>query len=398
MSRSYVIYGSMRWNGPWNVEHNVAHALAAHHPVLFVDPPLTPASPLRYGFNAASKRQLADLLNRRVREAGRVGLFSPVALPPLTNPRMWRASLPLIRRQIGSAVRQAGLASPVVVSWRPLRDLVGAANESVRVGVVMDHMPSAAELLQRDPEELQREVAETCAAADLMCVPSHPVKDLLAEDGWDSRLLPFGFAGDLAVQYDTATPPPEYADLPRPLLGYTGSVDDRLNYELIVELADRFAHGSLVFVGALSPRLTAAARAALASRPNIHVLGVRPRTDLPAYIRYLDCALLPYAEIQFTQYQSPMKMWDYMYAGPPIVGTGSPELRRYDPPLVHFADHAHELPQLVEQVIAGGMAGAEERRAFALANTWDARAKQLDGYVDELLASRRAPVAQLVGA
>ena len=145
-----------------------------------------------------------------------------------------------------------------------------------------------------------------------------------------------------------------------------------------------------MFVGAVSPRLSAAAHAALASRPNIHVLGLRPRSDLPAYIRYLDCAMLPYAEMLFTKYQSPMKVWDYLYAGPPIVGTGSPELKRFPPPLVDFAEHAEDVPALVRQALAAGTAGVEERRTYALANTWDSRAEQLDAYVDEALADRRA--------
>jgi teichuronic acid biosynthesis glycosyltransferase TuaH len=383
----------MRWNGPWNVEHNVAHALAARHHVLYVDPPLTPATPFRYGWDPASRRQLADLADRGIRRSGRVMVFTPLALPPLTHPHMRRISLPLVRAQIGHAAQKAGLTTPIVVGWRALNELRGAAGEALRVGVVMDHLPSAAALLQRDPADLEREVRETCEAADLLCVPSYAVKELLAADGWDAELLPFGFAGDLVDVYDRATRPPEYETLPRPLLGYTGSIDDRLDYGLITRLADRFPHGSIVFVGATSPRLSAAARSALSSRPNIHLLGVRPRAELPGYIRYLDCALLPYADIQFTRYQSPMKMWDYMYAGPPIVGTGSAELRRFDPPIMHFAETHEAAIETISSVIEEPGSGADERRAFALANTWDARAQQLDALVDDALAARAQPRA-----
>jgi teichuronic acid biosynthesis glycosyltransferase TuaH len=389
-SRSYVIYGSMSWNGQWNVEHNIAHALAGRHRVLYVDPPLTPATPFRYGVNAASRRQLVDLFDRRVRPHGRLNVFTPVALPPLTHPRMRRASVPLLRSQIGRAVAKAGLEAPVVVAWHLLSQFAGAAGESLRVAVVMDHLPSGAGLAERDAGELEAEIHALCAASDLLCVPSHPVQELMAQDGFSSRLLPFAFAGDLAGDYDGATEPEEYRSLPRPLLGYTGSVDDRLNYELVVQLADQFRDGSIVFVGPLSPRLSAAAHAALASRPNIHLLGMRPRSALPAYVRYLDCAMLPYAEMLFTQYQSPMKVWDYLYAGPPIVGTGSPELKRFPPPLVEFAERAEDVPALVREALAAGSAGAEERRAYALANTWDSRAEQLDAYVDDALTDRRA--------
>ena len=50
---------------------------------------------------------------------------------------------------------------------------------------------------------------------------------------------------------------------------------------------------------------------------------------LPAYVRYLDCALLPYVDSEWTRYQSPLKLWEYLYSGAPIVGMGSAELQRY---------------------------------------------------------------------
>jgi teichuronic acid biosynthesis glycosyltransferase TuaH len=389
MRRSYVIYATMPWDGPWNVEHNVAHALAEHNRVLYVDPPISPVSPFRYGLRQASIPRVAALFNRRVRNHDRLQVFGALALPPLTHPRAAAVSLPLVRAQIRRAVDGAGLESPVVVAWRSLEELSGAAGESLRVGIVMDNLPAAAGLLARDPDDLEREMHATCRASDLLCVTSQAVQGMLRQQGWSSELLPFGFSADLAPLYDAAPPPDEYKSLPRPLLGYTGSVDDRLDYQLILELADRFANGSVVFVGAVSPRLSAQARDALASRANIHVLGVRPRASLPGYVRYLDCGLLPYADTEFVRYQSPMKVWDYMYAGIPILGTGALDLRRYSAPLVHYAeDSAHAL-ELAVELINSDDGAAELRRRFALQNTWEMRAQQLGQLVERALEERR---------
>lgn len=389
MQRSYVIYGTMPWEGPWAVDQNLAHALARRHPVLYVDPPLSPASPFRYG--GVNWPRLAAVFNRRVRTRDRLQVFGPLALPPLTDRRVQAASLPLLREQVRRAVRQAGLTKPIVLAYRSLHDLSGACNEALRVGVIMDNVPAGADLLGRDRAELEREVAETCAAADLLCVPSRPVQALLAQQGWDSELLPFGFSDDLAELYDIAAPPDEYRSLPRPLMGYTGGIDDRMDFALIVGIADRFPDGSIVLVGAVSPRLSARARAALQSRPNIHLLGVRPRRMLPAYVTNLDCALLPYIDSEWTRYQSPLKLWEYLYAGVPIVGTGSVELKRYPPPLVEFAETGEEAIGRVARVLASGGEGRDVRRQFARANTWDARIDELDSLVDNAL-ERGTPV------
>lgn len=381
--RSYVFYGSVPLGGHWQSDQNLAHALAARHPVLYVSPQLSPVSPFRYGLDNINRHQVADILERRVRVSGRLRTFTPLALPPLTNKRIRHASLPLVRAQIRYAVQKSGIRRPIVVSAAPLGGLSGAAGETLRVGLIMDHLEAGAAFIHRDPVDIAQEVAATCAAADLLCVPSRPLQDLLASRGWETKLLPWGFARDLADEYDNATEPSEYEGLPRPLLGYAGSIDDRLDYRLIVGLADHFDHGSIVFVGPMSPRLSSSAREALGSRRNIHLLGVRPRRSLPAYLKYLDCALLPYVDMEFTRYQSPLKVWDYLYAGPPLVATGSAELRRYKPPLLYFSDSVGTVPDQVSAAIAGGPAGAAERRRFALANTWETRGQQLDDLIDE---------------
>lgn len=384
--RSYVIYAPTPWDGARQAAHFLAEGLAQDHPVLYVDPPMSPLSPIRYGLTHDTRTQLRTVLDRRLRTHGRLRVFSPLVLPPIRNQRMYALSLPALRAQIAHAVARAGMEDPVVLGWQALTELTGVAGESLQVAFVMDHPAAGASLMGLDPAESEAETAEICAAADLVCTTSRAVHGLLAERGCESELVPFGFSANVADLFDAAVRPHEYESLPRPLLGYTGGIDDRLDYDLVLRLADRFSEGSIVFVGPLSPRLSASARAALQARSNIHLLGPRSREQLPAYIRHLDVALMPYADILFTRYQAPIKLWEYLYAGPPIVGTGSIDLRSYPPPLVSFAENADDAPAMVEAALADPEAGREERRRFALANTWNDRAEQLDAVVDLRLA------------
>ncbi len=383
--RSYVIYAPTPWDAQRQLVHNLAEGLAVRHRVLYVDPPVSPLSPIRYGLSPSTGPRLRAVLNRRVRSCGALKVFSPLALPPVERPQMRTLSRPLLRAQISHAVARARLQTPVVLATRGMPELVGAAGESLRVGMFADHPSAGASLMGRDAAELEAQASAIHQASDLLCTTSHSLVPLLAERGWHSEVIPAGFPADLVDAFDRATEPPEYAALPRPLLGYTGSIDDRLDFDAILKLSERFDSGSLVFVGTVSPRLSGAARDALATRGNIHLLGLRPRRQLPAYIRYLDVALLPYKDSLFTRYQSPMKYWEYLYAGPPIVGVGSPELRRYQPPLVNYAESADAVPAMVEQALSDPTSGREQRRRFALANTWEDRAEQLDALVGERL-------------
>jgi glycosyltransferase involved in cell wall biosynthesis len=272
----------------------------------------------------------------------------------------------------------------VVVAARAVLDLLGAARESLRVYLVKDLAEAGAAMLGKDAAVVARQMAEMCARADLVVAVTPALRDTLAERGVRSELLPHGFHSELAPVYDGASRPAEYEALPSPRLGYTGRIDARLDFEALELLADRFAHGSVVLVGPVSPLLADEAFDRLARRHNVHLLGARPREELPGYARHLDCCLMPYRDDEWLRHGSPLKLWDYLYAGPPLVGSGCAALRDY--PLVSFAESPGDLPELVERALRDGAAERAERRAFALANTWDRRAEQLGEIVERALA------------
>jgi glycosyltransferase involved in cell wall biosynthesis len=369
----YLLHASVPWDYSWMVEQNLAHALAANHALLYVDPPMSPLTRFRYGGRSTNAPHLSE---RRVRRAGRLQVVRPLSLPPLEHPLSRRVSRPLVCRQIRRAAREAGLDRPVVVSARWTAAAAGAVDQALRVHLVMDWQEAGAELLGRSREELQAETDAACRSADVICATSRRIVEGLAERGHEASLLRHGFPAELAQAYERPAPQ-DYATLGRPLMGYTGSIDGRLDFELIERLAAAYPEGSVVLVGPVSPRLTASDRARLSSRPNIHVLGPRAREELPAYVAHLDCALLPYRATEWLRYGSPVKMWEYFYAGPPIVGSGCLELKDYPPPLVRFAA-GHE--QFIAAV-AEPDDGREKRREYALANTWDHRAAELDRLV-----------------
>jgi teichuronic acid biosynthesis glycosyltransferase TuaH len=391
MNRSYVLYAPTPWDSRRQPAHELAEALARRHPVLYVNPPLSPLTPLRYGLRAQSVTELRTILSRRTRRCREVGVFTPLVLPPIAHPTMRARSLPLYRGQVAIAVRRERLERPVVLAWAGSASLYGAAGEALRIGVVMDHNPSAAHLIGREPADLEAEMDATCESSELLCTTSHAMHELLRKRGHASELVPFGFAAELADRFDRAEEPAEYRALPRPLLGYTGSIDDRLDFDLLATLAGHHASGSIVLVGDVSPRLSSKARATLAAIPNLHPLGSREREELPAYVRFLDVALLPYRDTEFTRHQSPMKVWEYLYAGPPIVGSGSPELRLHSPDFLAYVSTRAEFIAATDGALARPAAGREQRRARALENTWDDRAVQIDRLVDKMAGRTGSP-------
>lgn len=116
---------------------------------------------------------------------------------------------------------------------------------------------------------------------------------------------------------NTPRDPADQRAVARPRLGFFGVLDERLDIDLIADIAAMRPDWHLVFVGpvvkidpATLPRLA-----------NVHYLGSKEYAELPAYISGWDVALLPFARNEATRFISPTKTPEYLAAGRPVVST-----------------------------------------------------------------------------
>ncbi|MBC7896242.1 MAG: glycosyltransferase [Cytophagaceae bacterium] len=111
--------------------------------------------------------------------------------------------------------------------------------------------------------------------------------------------------------------PLDHAGIPRPRIGYSGVIDERLDLDLIAGIADARPDWHQVFVGPV----TKIAPSSLPQRPNIHYLGGRDYAALPDALAAWDVGSMPFALNDATRYISPTKTPEYLAAGLPVVST-----------------------------------------------------------------------------
>lgn len=192
-----------------------------------------------------------------------------------------------------------------------------------------------------------------------------------------------------AKALDPALPlPADVAGLPRPIFGYYGAVDERLDYELIAALADANGDGSVVLVG---PTIKVDP-ASLPKRANLHYLGQKSYAELPAYLKAFDVCLMPWALNEATRTISPTKTLEYMAGGKPIVSTPVRDVVRDHGDLVFVAE---DIPSFVEMAMNAvdrfDDARREAGRARAQASGWDAVAESMRKIVDRARGVEPAP-------
>ncbi len=201
-----------------------------------------------------------------------------------------------------------------------------------------------------------------------------------AEPGAASKIvhLPHGAPSAAIAEQPQRTPalaPADIAELPRPLLGFVGSLEDRLDWPLVERVAREFPEGSIVLIGRepaptpgeawYSDYLKAAAR------PNVHRIGWR--ADVGRYNAAFDVCLIPYrVDHPFNRAACPTKVMDYMATSRPVVSTALPECRLY----AHLFDVAETPEAFVASIGRIVARGSDDGRAdlrwdLARESTWE---------------------------
>lgn len=163
---------------------------------------------------------------------------------------------------------------------------------------------------------LQQNYDRTFAVTNAAFANCESVAGWLRQEGLPTRMVPNGADSFLEVEgWET---PETLAPLPRPIIGYSGNLGDRIDWPLIGAVADARPDWSIVLIGA-APR-TPETEAVLA-RPNVFALGVVPYTQAVRYIAAFDAAMIPHRDNGLSERMNPLKLYVYRALGIPVVST-----------------------------------------------------------------------------
>jgi glycosyltransferase involved in cell wall biosynthesis len=215
----------------------------------------------------------------------------------------------------------------------------------------------------------------------LALVMTYPYYLHLADLTWPDRLIYFNEPQTLP-----APAPADIAHLPRPLIGYVGTLEDRVDWALMNRVAETNPTGSIVLVGRVGGDGDASwqrERSNCLARPNVHAIGWRDQAGIDAYNRSFDLGLIPYrVDHPFNLACCPTKIMDYMASGRPVVSTDLPECRLY-PDLFDVVESGGFAEAVAGRLAAGPDDGrASLRLDHARANSCEAVVNRLLDWVD----------------
>jgi glycosyltransferase involved in cell wall biosynthesis len=227
-------------------------------------------------------------------------------------------------------------------------------------------------------KRFKKMVSKAAAAADVILISPAGEAGHLEVFGKPVRPLPEG--ADFELFFGAAERslpfPDDLFTVKNPIIGHIGPLEQSDNLKIIKTAAEAKPEWAFVFVGPVCADV-----GAWGEIPNIHMLGEKPRSHLPAYISRFDVCI----NIAKRADASPVKLFEYLAAGKPIVSTPHPAQVLDYTETVYLAGTPEEFISCCGKAIGERDAWKVRRRVeYGRAAGWDARAAELERTLKEI--------------
>lgn len=378
---SVLCFSSSDWDGKWGSRQQVMMRLAKRGiQVLFVEQRVGLEHLVRYPSRARRRLQIRKEPLRQKED--NLWLYT---LPPLLPGRYYskavaRANNLISAYRIRPVLSTLNVEKPILWVYRPEDGgLFDTLNHSLAVYHCIDEFTGG--IQGRKRQVIQELEQHTTSTADLVFANSQLT--FQNKQTWNRNIYRIPSGADTEHFRQVAEPKtalhPDFVDFSTgstPVAGYIGTVNEKLDIQLLVATARKLADWQFLFVGKVY--LNEPLRSLLSQQPNIHLAGAYPFQEIPSIMKCMDVCLLPYAQGEYTLYRSPLKLYEYLAAGKPVVSTPHPEVAEYAQ-WVCMAEEADSFSQSIVACQAMNSDGlVSQRIQVSQQNSWDSR-------VDEML-------------
>ena len=326
-------------------------------------------------FYLSSTFGVADAPDFRILESPAPNVFLVRLCFEGTQPQIYQdllrgRQLQTLAASVGRLIDAAGLGSLVAIVdlpfWRPLAEAIPGCF------VVYDCMDYHGGFATNSAQMVEEE-DRLIEVADLVVTTSSKLSEIV---GRSSPNVLIRNAGEVDY-FKTVPDRPAYVS-ERPVAGYLGAIADWFDIELIVSAARQRPEWDFVLVGAKTLGATSHAE----RLENVKWVGEVPYAEAAAWVHSFDVALIPFKLTELTLCTNPVKAYEYLAAGKPVVATALPEVRAMGE-VVHVADDHDHFIKLLDTAMAerSDPALAAERSQWAAAHDWKTRGEQLDAAI-----------------
>lgn len=370
--RPFVVFGPDWGRHPSTSQHLFTEMLRTN-PVIWVETVGLRLPRLSMRDLRRTWQKLTDYATGRRRHAGSVqpglSVVCPLTLPFTQYAWVRSFNLWQTRRAVLKACQSRGLSQHVLVVTAPSHcDVVGRLGESLSIFYCPDNYALWPGMNVRQVQRMERELTER---VDAIVAVSDYLGERLQTSGKPVLVLTQGvnaahFARSLPAQ-----------NTGRFEIVYFGMIDERLDLDLIMELAQRLPQALIRMIGPVVINTTR-----LHALPNVRLEPQMPFAELPAVLTTASLFILPFQLNELSKSCSPLKIKEYLACGRPVIATALPEAQRLAS-YVHVAADRAAFGDAVAAAAEGALAfDAEAVRTMIAGEGWDAKAREFVRFME----------------
>lgn len=313
-------------------------------------------------------------------------IYTPPLLLPAFQifPRLATINNFMLSFFLKSAMRKIGIKEPLLWLYshynQPLIKKLGCKRALYEC---VDEFSGAKGLIK--PEVARAQEQATLKAVDVAIVTAPGLKKSKIEFNRNIHVVPnaANVAHFSKATSGKLTEPGDLKSIPRPRLVFVGGIAYWIDLELLRHIAVKRPSWQIVLIGPVVTNTRI-----LDDLNNIHFMGRKSYDDLPSYLAWCDIALNPYKVDSVAENCSPLKLYEYMAAGLPIVSTDMPEARRF-PGIVSVASSYDDFVRKTENILGWEKElrpwFAAKSHAEAIKHTWENRFLAVEKIAEEML-------------
>ena len=174
------------------------------------------------------------------------------------------------------------------------------------------------------------------------------------------------------------------ANIPRPIIGYTGTIERRIDYELLKKVVENNKDKSFVFAGTLN---MAYVPEWFMKASNIFLTGRFAFEEMPEIIKGFDIAIIPFKKDAVSGTIFPLKLFEYLGSGKPVIATNfNPDISEFTEETVKFCDSAEDFCRLIDSILGKDTPEEMQKRiGVAENNTWEKRGIEFSELLSHVL-------------
>ena len=384
-SRDIVLLSTADWDNPfWTNKQHVAVELArSGHRVLYIDSlGLRRPSASARDFARIAKRLIKAVRPpRKVRD--NLWVWSPIVLPWHGNACVRKINSLLLNAGLWTSLKILGMRREWLWTYNPLTtEFFDFSTFNYCIYHCVDEIKAQPGMPVETLERAEKQLAQK---VDVIFTTSPQLTVTRSTWNKNTHYLPNVADYDhfSTAQSDHTLIPPDIAKIPSPRIGFIGAISGyKIDFQLIRQIAQTHPDWSVVLIGDIGEGDPWTDSSVIKGVSNIHLLGPRPYNSLPAYLKGFDVALLPNNVNEYTDSMFPMKFFEYLAAGKPVVSVNLKALIDFSE-VASIVDSTDEFISAIADALTDDHLALDKRLAVAKKYTYEARTKRMLNIIEE---------------